>query len=512
MRKRTCRHTSLYDDDDDMFPDFDYDEGITGSDTDISECSEFDVISQHVLQDEDLIGEFTGSKSLSICSSPCPSEDEGILVTKLSAETQDSILSPEEVNEENVGTVRSKEDQVLSFVTASPNELRNIVDPRIFPGHENSERKKNEVSCLCSSINKEDPEISCHSDVFTNDGDTPPATEVRYGDIANMQGSMEEMISNDNLILVNKNDEPIPISSVPPDGGSSSILPETFTLHQTFRCNECNGHDDEIGLEISPIPVTKTLEGPSRPWSVCSSLAAVRNIPLLEDSSGARSSLDEQLYVNVSSSEGRDAQLSQTPSTLYQEDEIDGEDELSFSDIDAMIRKLNLIPDDSDLCLNKEDWNMSTHQRHTLLGLEHCSRTSIRRGIMSQGAIAVLHSRDSKHFIRKHEVIIGRSYGGINVDIDLGKYGYGRKISRRQALVKLENNGSFSLKNLGKRHMLVNGEKLNTGQIVSLTSSSSVDIRGILLVFKINREAVRQFLKNSTLGISEDDTKFRWCE
>lgn len=86
-------------------------------------------------------------------------------------------------------------------------------------------------------------------------------------------------------------------------------------------CNSpCLSEDHKIGLGISSLPLTKTLEGPSRQWSVCGSVTAVRNIPLLGDSS-----LDEQLYVNVSTSEGRDA-------------EADGEDEKSFSDIDAMVK------------------------------------------------------------------------------------------------------------------------------------------------------------------------------
>lgn len=42
--------------------------------------------------------------------------------------------------------------------------------------------------------------------------------------------------------------------------------------------------------------------------------------------------------------------------------------------------------------------------------------------------------------------------------------------------MKLENNGSFSLKNLGKEHILVDGEKLNTGQIVTLTSCSAINV------------------------------------
>uniref|UniRef100_A0A565CXA9 FHA domain-containing protein n=1 Tax=Arabis nemorensis TaxID=586526 RepID=A0A565CXA9_9BRAS len=573
MRKRACRHKYV----DDIFPDLednpekfllDEEDMIvddccsSGSDTELSECSEFDVISEHVLQDMGLMGESNGLKSLAICNFPWPIEDEGALVSKLSSETQNSIflLSPDEVNEENgVGT---KEDVVLSTTSASPRDI----DPQICSGHSNdiphfhSERKRDQMSCIpvvCEDIlrcriNKEDPQIQCNSDNFKKDSDKSSETEVRYDDVVNMQASLEKMSSNDELRLWDKDDDPIPIGIDPP-AGESSILLETGSLNQNVRCinennvlgdlrlwnkdddpipigidppagessilletcslhqnvsfdNEYNVRGDHIGLEITPISLTKTLEGPSRSLSVCGSLAG-RNLPLMEESSGACSSLD----INVSSSENRDAKLAQTPSTLYQE-EVNGEDEICFSDIDAMIHRLNLVPEDSDSCLNREEWNMSKHPRHTLLGLEHCTRTSTRRALVFQGAIAVLHCRDSKHFIRKHEVIIGRSSHGLKVDIDLGKDGYGSKISRRQALVKLENNGSFSLKNLEKRHILVNGEKLNTGQIGTLASCSSINFKGIVFEFKINKEAVRQFLKNNTRRNSEDDAKFRWCE
>ncbi|KFK28303.1 hypothetical protein AALP_AA8G499100 [Arabis alpina] len=572
MRKRNRRHKYV----DDMFPDFEDsadkflldEEGMivddcfssgSDSDTDQSEFSEFDVITQDVLEDMDLMEESTGMKSLAICNFPWPNADEGTLV---STETQNSILllSPDEVNEENA--IRSKEDEVLH-----PKELQHI----ICSGHTNDislfhlQPKRDKISCIpgvCEDtlrcrINKGNLEIQCNSDIFKNDSDKSSETGVRNGDVVKMQVSLKQTSSDNELRLGNKDDYPIPICSAPPDG-DSSILLETCSLQQNARCidgnsihgdvrlwnkgddqtlisivppagelsilletcslhqnvsfsNEYNVHGDHSGLEITPISLTKTLEGPSRSLSVCGSLAAGRNLPVLEDSSGACSSLDEKLYVNVSSSENRDAELAQIPSTLYQE-EVDGEDEICFSDIDAMIRRLNLIPDDLDSCLNREEWNMSKHPRHTLLGLEHCTRTSMRRAIMFQGAIAILHCRDTKHFIRKHEVIIGRSSHGLKVDIDLGKDGYGRKISRRQALVKLENNGSFSLKNLGKQHILVNGERLNTGQIGALTTCSSIKFKGIVFEFNINKEAVRQFLKNNTGRNSKDDPKFRFCE
>lgn len=195
-----------------------------------------------------------------------------------------------------------------------------------------------EFDILRCNVNKEDPQVPCNSDIFNNDGDKSSAIEVRHGDVVNMQGSMEKMYSSDELRLWNKEDEPIPISIVPPYDAWTRVLLERCSLHPVVRCvDEYNVHnDDNIGLGISSMPLTKTLERPSRLSSVCGSIAPVRNLPLLEDSSGACSSLDEQLYANVSSSEDKDAELAQTPSTLYQE-EVDGEDEICFSDIDAMV-------------------------------------------------------------------------------------------------------------------------------------------------------------------------------
>ncbi|EOA34478.1 hypothetical protein CARUB_v10022018mg [Capsella rubella] len=361
MRKRICRHKSE-DDDDDMFPDLDnnaqvVDENIRnclrpesdfwfenlmdnsydpldevsfvddccgGSDTDLSESSEFDVISEHVLDENDLLN---GWKFLSVWAN----EDEGTLVSRWSSETLNSILllSPDE------SSARSKEDDVLSSVS-----------PWFYSNHSNdislfhSERKEDQMFCspgnsediLRCSVSKEDPEIPCNSGILENDVDNSYANDFSCGDVINKQGSMEIMCIDDEHRLWNKDDEPVPICIVPPDGWES-MSPKMCLLHQTDRCiNEYNVHDGNIG-EISPIPLTKTLERPSRPWSVCGSVAAVRNSPLMEDSSGACSSLDEKLYENVNSSEDRDEDLAQTtPSTLYQ-DEVNSGDEI---DIDAM--------------------------------------------------------------------------------------------------------------------------------------------------------------------------------
>lgn len=309
MRKRSCRHKYV----DDIFPDLEDEaekflldeEGMivddccssgSGSDTDLSEYSEFDVISEPVLH---LMGESTRSKSL---------------VSKLSSETQDSILllSHDEVNEKT-DVIRSKEDVVLSTASASPREFQYIL----------SKSSDDELRLW----DKGDYPIPICS--------VPPAGEssilLETGSLNQNVRCINENNVHGDLRLWNKDDDPIPISIDPP-AGESSILLETCSLYQNVSFdNEYNFRGDHIGLEITPISLTKTLEGPNRSLSVCGSLAG-RNLPLMEESSGACSSLDE----NVSSSENRDAKLAQTPSTLNQE-EVNGEDEICFSDIDAMV-------------------------------------------------------------------------------------------------------------------------------------------------------------------------------
>lgn len=66
--------------------------------------------------------------------------------------------------------------------------------------------------------------------------------------------------------------------------------------------------------------------------------------------------------------------------------------------------------------------------------------------------------------------------------------------------MKLENNGSFSLKNLGKRHILVNGEKLNTGQIGTLASCSSINVSS--LAYALYKRVYASFYnQNSNLAV-----------
>ncbi|KAL2328588.1 hypothetical protein Fmac_022015 [Flemingia macrophylla] len=81
---------------------------------------------------------------------------------------------------------------------------------------------------------------------------------------------------------------------------------------------------------------------------------------------------------------------------------------------------------------------------------------------------------------------IGRAIEGNPVDIDLGKGGQGNAISRRQAIIKMDKDGSFYIKTLGKSSILVNSKEVHTGQSQKLHSNYLVEnifvsVKGIKL-------------------------------
>ncbi|GKV41529.1 hypothetical protein SLEP1_g49044 [Rubroshorea leprosula] len=172
---------------------------------------------------------------------------------------------------------------------------------------------------------------------------------------------------------------------------------------------------------------------------------------------------------------------------------------------------MDLCPEDSDLCISRE---VARYQpegaKRTILRLEQCAHASLQRAVASQGAFAVFYGRRLKHYIRKTEVMLGRATEDVGVDIDLGREGRANKISRRQALIKMEEDGSFHLRNLGKNSMFINGKEVSTRQRIGLSSSSLIEIREMAFVFEINHKSVRRYLANMSEKNLGKNSKFEW--
>ncbi|KAK8587124.1 hypothetical protein V6N13_086129 [Hibiscus sabdariffa] len=183
----------------------------------------------------------------------------------------------------------------------------------------------------------------------------------------------------------------------------------------------------------------------------------------------------------------------------------------SFSDIEAMILEMDLCPEEFDSFIGREvSRYQDEHSRRTIIRLEQGARSSMQRAIASRGALAVLYGLHMKYYIKEPEVILGRSTMDVDVDIDLGREGRANKISRRQAIIKLEEDGSFSLKNLGKSCIFLNGKEVSSGQLTALGSSSVIEIRDMAFAFEINPNSVKRHLAKITPKNQENKTVFDW--
>ncbi|KAF8377886.1 hypothetical protein HHK36_031274 [Tetracentron sinense] len=201
------------------------------------------------------------------------------------------------------------------------------------------------------------------------------------------------------------------------------------------------------------------------------------------------------------------------PSTSDQEEQFsESDNDLPYySDVEALILGMDLGPDVQDANFSKEVSRYQNEEtKRAIIRLEQSAHSYMQRAIASHGAFAILRGRHLKHYIRKPKVLLGRATDDINVDIDLGREGRANTISRRQAIIKMDEDGSFYLRNLGKCSVFVNNKEVATGQRLGLSSSCLIEIRAMRFMFEMNQTSVRQYVANITQRNQEKSTMFEW--
>ncbi|CAO2826354.1 unnamed protein product [Amaranthus hypochondriacus] len=169
-----------------------------------------------------------------------------------------------------------------------------------------------------------------------------------------------------------------------------------------------------------------------------------------------------------------------------------------FSDVESMILDMDLGPEDQDSFWNREVAKYQTEDvKRTIIRLEQNAYSSMQRSIASHGAYAILYGRHSKHYIKKPEVLLGRATNDYPVDIDLGREGRANKISRRQAILKMDKDGAFNLKNTGKCSIYVNSKEIFPEQSLVLQSNCLIEIRGMPFIFEKNQARIEHYLDNA---------------
>ncbi|GAB2225147.1 hypothetical protein Drorol1_Dr00005935 [Drosera rotundifolia] len=171
-----------------------------------------------------------------------------------------------------------------------------------------------------------------------------------------------------------------------------------------------------------------------------------------------------------------------------------------FSDVELMVLELDLCLDDHDSsshCRDAVSKYQNEEAKRATVRLEQAAHSYMQRAIASHGAFAVLYGRNLKHYIKKPEVLLGRAANNVFVDIDLGREGPAKKISRQQAIIRMERDGSFHLKNLGKFLVSVNGKEVYLGQSHRRQPNCLIEIQAISFIFDVNQVQVKRYLDNA---------------
>ncbi|KAG5379617.1 hypothetical protein IGI04_027459 [Brassica rapa subsp. trilocularis] len=176
-------------------------------------------------------------------------------------------------------------------------------------------------------------------------------------------------------------------------------------------------------------------------------------------------------------------ELEITTHTEADEEVFESDEDLpNYSDIEAMILDMDLDPDDQDNFDLEVSKYQSQEMKRTIMRLEQAAYSYMQRAIASRGAFAVLYGRYSKHYIKKPEVLVGRSTEDLSVDIDLGREKRGSKISRRQYAIS------------------VNEKEVDPGQSLILKSDCLLEIRGMPFIFETNQSRMKEYLKGTGKG------------
>ncbi|CAM8895215.1 unnamed protein product [Rhodiola kirilowii] len=186
------------------------------------------------------------------------------------------------------------------------------------------------------------------------------------------------------------------------------------------------------------------------------------------------------------------------PVSEFDDNVQESDDEIPYySDVEEMVLEMDLDPVEQDIKLKEKVLKyQSNDAKKTIIRLEQAAHSYMQRAIARQGALAVIYGRNSKHYIKKFEVLLGRGTDDSHVDIDLGAEGRAQKVSRRQAVIKLEADGKFYIKNIGKRSIYKNNNEVATGQIARLESGNFIEIRRIAFIFEDSPVCVRRRLRS----------------
>ncbi|CAL9704172.1 unnamed protein product [Knipowitschia caucasica] len=175
-----------------------------------------------------------------------------------------------------------------------------------------------------------------------------------------------------------------------------------------------------------------------------------------------------------------------------------GDQVLNFSDAEQMIDDVKL-KEGRDEALEHELMVSDRHQKREIRQLEQelprwqvlvDNITGMSMPDFDNQTLAALRGRMVRYLMRSREITLGRATKDKQIDVDLSLEGPAWKISRRQGVIKLKNNGDFFIVNEGRRPIYIDGRPVLPGNKWKLNNNSVVEIAGLRFVFLINMELI----------------------
>ncbi|KAL3840265.1 hypothetical protein ACJIZ3_024856 [Penstemon smallii] len=377
---------------------------------------------------------------------------------------------------------------------------------------------------ICCTLNMEDPEIPSNDDVFLPFRfPSPPSSSGAHWRSHDTSHAVPSLVKNlfstrkaDGVVKKNEKvtrsvSHAVGTSKLSNTGSKQKVKLEPVEPRKAInseaaaRISSANATANKFVAKVAKTSAIETVrgknidctnDGPSLDMQACAA-----------DTPQIQKDRSEVEMLNKGSSSAETPTIPQPIANSLQpdEEELSCEDEFDvpcYSDVESMILNQGLSPEDFDL-FTSPHVKQYQHEvsKRMIVRLEQSANACTQRAMSAQGAFAVLHGRHSRHFIKKPEVLLGRSTEIVKVDIDMGREKNGVKISRRQATMKMDMYGVFHLKNLGKCPMYMNGKDVAPGQSVRLTPGCLIEVRKVKFLFETNPRRVKQHLDHITNGI-----------
>nr|KAG5714842.1 hypothetical protein BaRGS_000330 [Batillaria attramentaria] len=175
-----------------------------------------------------------------------------------------------------------------------------------------------------------------------------------------------------------------------------------------------------------------------------------------------------------------------------------GDHVLNFSDVEDMLKDEDLKDPPNEMVeheLTLADRRNKREIRHLEQELPKWqvlvdSVTGISPPDFDNQTLAVLRGRLVRYLMRSREITLGRATREQSIDVDLSLEGPAWKISRRQGVIKLRNNGDFFIANEGKRPIHIDGKPVLAGNKQKLFNNSVVEISCLRFIFLINQDLI----------------------